>query len=198
MSCIRAVVGRGPGGGGDVSPVADNALVTEPVIRVATTTDLPAIAAIYAHYVEHSVATFDETAPTLQLWTQKLADVTAAGWPFLVTESDSGTVAGYAFVKPYHDRPAYRRTVENSIYLHPDHTGRGLGRPLLRALLDAVAEAGAREVVAAVADTGSPASIELHTALGFRQVGTLTGVGRKHRRWIDVSLLQCSLAHRAR
>ena len=169
--------------------------MTEPVIRVATTADLPAIAAIYAHYVEHSVATFDVTAPTLQGWTQKLADVTAAGWPFLVIELDGETVVGYAYVKPYHDRPAYRSTVENSIYLHPDHTGRRLGRPLLRALLDAAADAGAREVVAAVADTGSPASIELHTSLGFRQVGTLTGVGYKHDRWIDVSLLQCSLAH---
>lgn len=166
-----------------------------PVIRSATAADLPAVAAIYAHYVEQSVATFDETAPTSDNWIHKLADVTAAGWPFLVTGLDGGTVVGYAFVKPYHDRPAYRRTVENSIYLHPDHTGQGLGRPLLRALLDAAADAGAREVVAAVADTGSPASIELHTSLGFRQVGTLTGVGCKHGRWIDVSLLQCSLAH---
>lgn len=164
-------------------------------IRPATSSDLPAVAAIYAHYVAHSVATFDEVAPCSADWVRREAEVRAAGWPFLVVAS-AKEILGYAFVKPHHVRPAYRFTVESSIYLHPDHVGRGLGRPLLQALLDAAADAGAREVVAAIADTGSPASIELHTSLGFRAVGTLTGVGFKHGRWIDVSYLQRSLAGR--
>ena len=169
------------------------AVGTDVVVRAGGPPDMAAVAAIYAHYVAHSVATFDEAAPSVEAWIGKLAEVTTAGWPFLVVES-VGDVVGYAFVKAYHPRPAYRFTVENSIYLHPGHVGRGLGRPLLQALLDAAALSGARQVIAAISDTGSPASIELHTATGFRPVGTMTGVGFKQDRWIDVTYLQRSLA----
>ena len=161
-------------------------------IRPATPDDSAAIAAIYAHYVEHSVATFDLTAPDAAWWTAKLADLTAAGWPFLVAE-DEGEPAGFAYVAPWRVKPAYRQTVEDTIYLAPGRTGRGLGRALLGALLDAARSAGARQVIAVVADGGDPSSARLHGALGFVEAGRLRAVGFKHGRWLDTLLLQADL-----
>lgn len=163
-----------------------------PRIRVATAGDAAAIAAIYAHYVEHSVATFDLTAPDPAWWTVKLADLAAAGWPFLVAEDDGG-LAGFAYVAPWRVKPAYRQTVENTIYLAPGRTGRGTGRVLLGELLDRARTAGARQVIAVVADGGDPSSVRLHAALGFTEAGRLRAVGFKQGRWLDTLLLQADL-----
>jgi L-amino acid N-acyltransferase YncA len=105
-------------------------------------------------------------------------------------------VAGYAYCAPWKARPAYRQTVEDSIYLAPDALGRGLGGRLLDALLTACAEADVREVIAVVADGGaeSQASLALHRGRGFVEVGRLRSVGYKHDRWLDTVLLQCSLS----
>lgn len=163
-----------------------------PAIRPATPDDAAAIAAIYAHYVEHSVATFDLTAPDPAWWTAKIADLTGAGWPFLVAE-DEGEPAGFAYVAPWRVKPAYRQTVEDTIYLAPGRTGRGIGRALLGALLVRAREAGARQVIAVVADGGDPASVRLHGAFGFAEAGRLRAVGFKHGRWLDTLLLQADL-----
>lgn len=168
-------------------------MTADAVIRPAVPDDMTSVAAIYAHYVEQTVVTFDERAPDVDEWRRRLEATEVAGWPFLVTQL-GGDVVGYAFVTAYHSRSDYRFTVENSIYLHPRYTGRRLGRPLLLELLSAAAARGAREVVAAIADTGAPASIELHSAAGFRSVGTLTGVGFKHGRRVDVHYMQRSLS----
>ncbi|MDT0277341.1 GNAT family N-acetyltransferase [Blastococcus goldschmidtiae] len=161
-------------------------------IRPATADDAAAIAAIYAHYVEHSVATFDLTAPEPGWWTAKLTDLAAAGWPFLVAE-DSDGLAGFGYVAPWRGKPAYRQTVEDTIYLAPGRTGRGAGRALLSAVLDRARAAGARQVIAVVADGGDPSSVRLHAALGFVEVGRLRAVGFKHGRWLDTLLLQADL-----
>ena len=106
---------------------------------------------------------------------------------------ENGTVCGYAYASPWRPRPAYRYTVEDTVYISPDRTGRGLGRALLAGLLTGCEQAGARQVIAVIADTGSDASVALHRRFGFEQAGRLRAVGRKHGRWIDTILMQREL-----
>ena len=113
----------------------------------------------------------------------------ARGLPWLVAEAD-GAVAGYAYAGPYRARPAYRFTVENSVYVAPAMAGRGLGRALLTRLLALCEAAGCRQVVAIIGDSANAASIGLHRACGFRDVGVLRAVGFKHGRWVDTVLMQ--------
>ncbi|GAA1104478.1 MULTISPECIES: GNAT family N-acetyltransferase [Streptomyces violaceusniger group] len=184
------------------------------VIRDATHADLAAIAAIYGHYVAETVVTFEETPPTVEDWARRLAELTDRGLPFLVAEVDDGltasgddgrtapeygglTVVGYAYAGPWRPKPAYRHTAEDAIYLAPGRTGAGLGAALLDTLLTRCAEAGVRQVVAVIADSGSGASAALHRRFGFRPAGLLAGVGHKHGRWIDTQLMQCDLTARA-
>ncbi|MEU3608076.1 N-acetyltransferase family protein [Streptomyces sp. NPDC035033] len=162
------------------------------LIRPATGTDLAAVAAIYAHYVDHTVVTFDETAPPLSFWESRLADLAARGLPFLVAE-EAGRVTGYAYASPWRPKPAYRHSVENSVYLAPEHTGRGLGGALMEALIDACSRAGVHQMIAVVADHGTPASVALHLRLGFAEAGRLRAVGHKHGRRLDTILLQRAL-----
>ena len=103
------------------------------------------------------------------------------------------TVCGYAYASPWRPKPAYRHTVEDSVYLAPDRTGQGLGRALLGPLLTGCADAGVRQVVAVIADDGSDASVALHRSFGFAHVGRLTAVGHKHGAWIDTVLMQRDL-----
>jgi len=161
-------------------------------IEKATPADLDAVARIYAHYVTESVATFEENVPTVADWQVRFDDFAARGLPFLVARVD-GEVAGYAYAGPWRPKPAYRHTAEDTIYLDPAYAGRGLGTPLLTAVLDGCAQAGIRQVVAVIADTGSDASAALHRKLGFAEAGRLVGVGYKHGRWIDTRLMQRSL-----
>jgi L-amino acid N-acyltransferase YncA len=161
-------------------------------IRPATAGDAPAIAAIYAHYVATSAATFDESAPSPEHVAARIASVTGAGLPFLVAEH-GGAVAGYAYLGPYKERSAYRFTVEDSVYVAPEARGAGIGRALLERLLVDGERAGIREVVAIIAVTDDPASIALHRALGFRDGGRLERVGFKHGAWHDTVLMQRSL-----
>ncbi len=161
-------------------------------IRAAGPDDLAAIAGIFAHYVTDSVATFEETPPTLPEWEHKLASLQKLALPFLVAET-SGGVAGYAYASPWRPKPAYRHTVEDSVYLAPEWTGKGLGRLLLSTLLRQCAQAGARQIIAVIAD-GEGASAALHRACGFTDAGTLSCVGFKHGRWVDTLLMQCDLS----
>ncbi|GAA4563109.1 GNAT family N-acetyltransferase [Planotetraspora kaengkrachanensis] len=168
----------------------DRAASSSPAhIRPAGAGDLDAVAAIFAHYVADTVATFEETPPTPSDWRGRLDDLTDRRLPFLVGEVE-GQVVGYAYAGPWRPKPAYRHTVEDSIYLAPGWTGRGLGRALLGALLEECEKADVRQVVAVIADTGDPTSAGLHRAFGFSDVGRLKEVGRKHGRWIDTLLLQ--------
>lgn len=160
-----------------------------PVVRTVTSADLATVADIYRHFVDATVVTFDLTAPTRSDWERKAADIRERGLPFLVLEVD-GTVAGFAYAAQYRPKAAYGRTVENSIYLSPAWVGKGLGKPLLAALLAALEQTDVREVVAVIADTGNDASVRLHLASGFTEVGRLRGVGYKHEQWVDTLLLQ--------
>jgi phosphinothricin acetyltransferase len=161
-------------------------------IRPAAPADLEAVAEIFAHYVLHTTVTFEQTPPTLDRWQERLAALDGDGLPFLVAEV-GGEVAGYAYAAPWRPKAAYRHTVEDSIYLAPARTGQGLGGALLDALLSGCVRAGARQVIAVIADTGTDASAALHARHGFVHAGRLTGVGRKHGRWIDTVLMQRTL-----
>jgi phosphinothricin acetyltransferase len=167
----------------------------QPAVRAAVPADAERVAAIFAHYVTTSVATFEEVAPTAGHWRQRLADRAAQDLPFVVAEAD-GSVCGYAYASPWRPKSAYRHTVEDTVYLSPGCTGRGIGSALLGTLLAGCAAAGARQVIAVIADTGSDASAALHRRFGFTQAGLLSGVGRKHGLWIDTLLMQKELESR--
>jgi L-amino acid N-acyltransferase YncA len=162
------------------------------VIRPAEPADLCAVTAIFSHYVTSSVITFEVTPPTAEHWRRIRDDLAARDLPFLVCEC-GGKVAGYAYAAPWRAKPAYRHTVESTIYLAPGHTGRGLGRQLLRALQRRCARAGVEQMIAVIADTGHPASTALHRACGFTDAGRLRSVGRKHGRLLDTLLMQHDL-----
>ena len=161
-------------------------------VRPATPADLGPVAGILAFYVTNTVATFEEEPPGVPQWRQRLGDLTERKLPFLVAEA-AGTVAGYAYASPWRPKPAYRHTVEDSVYLAPGQRGRGLGRLLLESLLAGCADAGVRQVIAVIADSGDPASAALHRACGFADAGRLSQVGFKHGRWIDTVLMQREL-----
>jgi phosphinothricin acetyltransferase len=162
------------------------------VIRPTTSDDLEAIATIYAHHVKTGVATFEVTAPDPPELKRRLQAITGAGLPFLTATRDE-RVAGYAYCSPWKVRPAYRYTVEDSVYVAPDAVGCGVGGVLLDALLADCAGAGVREVIAVIVDADGAASLALHRNRGFVDAGRLTAVGFKHGRWLDTLLLQRSL-----
>jgi phosphinothricin acetyltransferase len=160
-------------------------------IRPVAPRDLMEIAAIYARHVKTSTATFELEPPTAAQWRTRLEQVNVHRLPFLVAETDGG-VAGYAYCGPWRMRPAYRFTVEDSVYVHADATGRGIGNALLGGLLDACGHTDVREVIAVVTE-GHPASVALHQRHGFVVAGQLRRVGHKHGQWLDTLLLQRSL-----
>ncbi|MFJ3672706.1 GNAT family N-acetyltransferase [Streptomyces sp. NPDC090106] len=162
------------------------------VVRPAATADMRAVADIYTHYVRHTVATFEETPPAVADWERKLGDLAGRRLPFLVAEL-SGRVVGFAYASPWRPKPAYRYTVEDTVYLTPEAAGRGLGSALLEAVIARCAEAGVRRMISVVADTGSEASLALHRRLGFTDAGHLADVGFKHGRWVGTFLLQRTL-----
>ena len=139
-------------------------------VRATVPADLTSVAAICAHYVTTTVTTFEEVPPSVADWQWRLDDLAGRNLPFLVAEQD-GAVCGYAYAGPWRPKPAYRFTVEDTVYVSPARTGRGLGRALLGALLTGCEQAGARQVIAVIADTGSDASAALHRRFGFETAG---------------------------
>jgi phosphinothricin acetyltransferase len=170
---------------------------SEPRIRSTTPGDLDAIGEIYAHHVRNGVATFETTPPDRSEWTRRLGAVAEAGLPFVTAELD-GAVVGYAYCVQWKTRPAYRHTVEDSIYLAPDAVGRGIGGSLLDVLLARCSAADIRQVIAVIVDADADASLALHRNRGFAEVGRLTAVGFKHGCWLDTVLLQRSLSRAGR
>ncbi|MFI5585662.1 GNAT family N-acetyltransferase [Amycolatopsis sp. NPDC051758] len=158
-------------------------------VRAATEADAEGVAAVFAPYVTGSVVTFETTPPTADQWRAKIR---AAELPFLVLAREND-VLGYALATPWRPKPAYRFSVETTIYLAAGATGRGHGRRLLDDLLKQCGEAGARQAIAVVVDSGSPASRNLHRAAGFTDAGVLRRVGFKHDRWLDTLLMQREL-----
>ncbi|MCY7412350.1 MAG: N-acetyltransferase family protein [Salinibacterium sp.] len=162
-------------------------------VRNATLADVPSVREIYNHYVMNSTVTFDEKPMTLSEMRKKFEKVTQKKMPFIVAENPAGQILGYANVYPWKEKAAYRYTVENSIYLGPAATGRGLGTALLGELIERSRAAGLKEIIAVIADRGAEASIAVHEKFGFVEIGHMGRVGFKFERWLGTVLMQKSL-----
>jgi L-amino acid N-acyltransferase YncA len=158
-------------------------------VRVATAADLPAITAIYRHHVLHGLASFEIEPPDATEMARRHTAVVELGLPYLVAELD-GRVAGYAYAAVYRARPAYRYTVENSVYVDSGCAGRGIGSALMPPLIAGCTQAGRRQIIAVIGDSANLASIRLHAKFGFQRVGLLPAVGFKFGRWVDSVLMQ--------
>lgn len=160
-----------------------------PLIRPSRDEDLDAITRIYGHHVLHGTGTFETTPPSVADMTTRRADVLTKSLPWLVVE-DGGEVLGFAYGNWFKPRPAYRFSVEDSIYMAPEAAGKGLGRALLAELLAALERAGVRKVMAVIGDSANAGSIGLHRALGFEPAGVISSCGWKFDRWLDIVLMQ--------
>nr|WP_235035333.1 GNAT family N-acetyltransferase [Roseomonas sp. 18066] len=163
------------------------------MIRPATEADMGAVAAIYRHHVLHGTATFETDAPTAEDMRQRRAAIAERGLPYLVAEGSEGRVLGYAYAGAYRPRPAYRNTLENSVYISEEARGHGIGRRLLEALIQQCSDLGYRQMVVVIGDSANEVSVRLHRAVGFEHTGVLRSVGRKHGRWLDTVLMQLAL-----
>ena len=162
-------------------------------IRDSDKSDIARVQRIYAFHVLHGLASFEEQPPAMDELNRRRAEVLGRGLPYVVADMN-GEVVGYSYAAPYRSRPAYRFTVENSVYVDHRLTGRGVGNHLLSALIGRCVDAGCRQMVAVIGDSANAASIALHSRHGFRHVGTLHSVGFKFGRWVDSVLMQRALA----
>jgi L-amino acid N-acyltransferase YncA len=158
-------------------------------IRPASAPDIPAITRIYAHAVTHGTASFEYEPPSEAEMARRMSELTDKGFPYFAAEAD-GTLAGYAYAGPYRTRPAYRFTLEDSVYVAPEAQGRGVGRALLSQLIAQAERQGFRQMIAVIGDSEQTGSIALHAALGFAYVGSLPNTGFKFGRWLDSVLMQ--------
>lgn len=161
-------------------------------IRPAAFSDIPAITRIYAHAVSHGTASFELEPPSEAEMRKRMETLFAGKFPYLVAELEDA-VAGYAYAGPYRARPAYRFTVENSVYVAPELHRRGIGRMLLQALIEASAARGFRLMIAVIGDSNQAASIGAHKAAGFVDAGVFKNVGYKFGRWLDTVHMQLPL-----
>ncbi|MEN3348980.1 MAG: hypothetical protein V7632_2615 [Bradyrhizobium sp.] len=159
------------------------------VVRDATERDMADIQAIYAHHVLNGLATFEEVPPTVDEMLSRRAAVVAADLPYLVADVD-GRVAGYAYATSYRPRPAYRHTIEDSVYVLEAMRGRRIGVVLLEALIARTEMGPWRQMLAVIGNSGNAGSIALHRRMGFQPVGTLKSVGFKFGQWVDTVLMQ--------
>ena len=162
-------------------------------IRPATLADIPAITRIYGHAVTHGTASFELEAPDEAEMTRRMTAILDGGFPYLIAEAD-GRLAGYAYANLFRTRPAYRFTLEDSVYIAPEAQGRGVGRLLMERLIETVRAMGFRQFVAVIGDGhATSASVKLHERLGFSHSGRLVGSGYKHGRWLDTVFMQLAL-----
>jgi L-amino acid N-acyltransferase YncA len=162
-------------------------------IRPATLEDCDAILDIYNFYVTESLISFEEEPTDIKYWHEKFKLLNELGLPFLVAVSNSSELLGFAYLAPWRQKSAYRSTAENSIYLKKSAIGKGLGPQLLGELLRLGKQAGIKEVVAVISDSGAETSIEMHKKFGFKKMGHLPRVGFKLNNWLGVNLMQKSL-----
>jgi phosphinothricin acetyltransferase len=166
--------------------------MTKPLLRPATAADIAAVAAIYRHAVLHGTASFEVDPPDEAEMLRRFTAVTDAGYPYFVATLED-RVVGYAYANAYRTRPAYRFTLEDSVYIAPEAQGKGVGARLLKALIEASTAKGYRLMVAVIGDSRNHASIGLHRSLGFKFCGTIHSVGYKFGRWLDSVIMELPL-----
>jgi phosphinothricin acetyltransferase len=166
--------------------------MTDFAIRPATPADIPAITRIYAHAVLHGTATFELEPPDEAEMTKRMQALLDGKFPYFVAEID-GKVAGYAYAALFRPRPAYRFTVENSVYIAPNMHRRGVGKALIKKLIEVCTALGFRQMIAVIGDSDQVASIGVHKACGFEPAGNLKAVGWKFGKWLDTPLMQLTL-----
>lgn len=159
------------------------------IVRDAAEADMDAVRDIYAHHVLHGSATFEEVPPSSEELLSRWSSVTATGLPYLVGEIN-GRVVGYCYAAAFRPRPAYRFTIEDSVYISEGFAGRGIGQALLQALIDRCEAGPWRQMVAVIGDSGNAGSVALHRKLGFELLATQSSVGFKHGVWVDTVLMQ--------
>jgi L-amino acid N-acyltransferase YncA len=167
-------------------------------LRDAVLDDSPAIARIYEHYVRTTCFTFEEVPPTPDEMGTRMTRIRESGLPYHVAEGTDGLVIGYAYASAFHVRSAYRYSLENSVYIASDQTGRGIGTALMEQLIRSCTALGYRQMVALIGDKENGASARLHGRLGFVPVGNLSAIGLKFGRWIDVFEMQLALGDGSR
>ena len=165
-------------------------------VRPAGPHDIAAITGIYAAAVRQGTATFEIDPPDEAEMARRQQALLTSGYPYFVAER-AGTIAGYAYAGAYHPRPAYRWTVEDTIYVAPQFHRLGLGSLLMARLIAEAEKRGFRQMIAIIGDSANTASIALHAAFGFRRIGTLESVGFKHGRWLDTVVMQRPLGSAA-
>lgn len=158
-------------------------------IRDAREGDMRFVQEIYAHHVLHGLASFEEEAPSVVEMIARREGVLKLGLPYLVAELD-GRIVGYSYASLYRPRPAYRHTIEDSVYVRDGFAGNGVGRELLRDLIKRCESGPWRQMLAVIGDSANVGSIGLHGSQGFRQIGRLDAVGFKFGRWVDSILMQ--------
>ena len=161
-------------------------------IRPASAADLPAITEIYDHAVSYGTATFELIPPDLAEMSHRFKTLADGGFPYLVAVLD-GRAIGYAYAGPYRPRPAYRFTVENSVYLQPAIHRRGIGLQLLQRLIAECEARGYRQMIAVIGDSANAGSVGVHARCGFAMIGTHPDVGFKFGRWLDTVMMQRAL-----
>jgi L-amino acid N-acyltransferase YncA len=162
------------------------------LIRPSLDTDIPAIQAIYAHHVLHGTGTFETEPPTLADMTARRADVLGKSLPYLVIEV-SGQVQGFAYANWFKPRPAYRFSVEDSIYMAQGTGGKGLGKLLLTELLAQLERGGIRKAMAVIGDSENHGSVGVHRACGFTTIGIVKSCGWKFGQWRDIVMMEKTL-----
>jgi L-amino acid N-acyltransferase YncA len=168
-------------------------MMAKVTVRAATAGDIGAIAAIYGPAVLQGTASFELDPPDEAEMLRRFTAVTGAGYPYFVAAGEDGRVVGYAYTSAYRTRPAYRFTVENSVYVTPEVQGQGVGADLLKALIAASTAQGHRLMVAVIGDSRNIASIALHRSAGFKFCGTIHSVGYKFGRWLDSVVMELPL-----
>lgn len=168
-----------------------------PTVRASQPLDLPAITAIYRYHVLHGTGTFETDPPSLAEMSQRREGVLEKNLPWLVAEAEDGTILGYAYANWFKPRPAYRFSAEDSIYVAEEARGQGVGRMLLQALCHECESAGVRKLIAVIGDSANAGSVGVHRAAGFTPVGTLSNVGWKFNRWLDVVMMEKPLGEAA-
>ena len=162
------------------------------IIRSSTPNDVASIAEIYGHHVLKGTGSFEETPPTVDEVASRRDAIVQNGMPWLVAELD-GVVVGYAYAGPFRARAAYRFTLEDSVYISPDHQGHGIGRLLLERLIGECRSAGYKQILALIGDSQNVASIRVHERCGFQHTGVMKDVGVKFDRYLDVVVMQKTL-----